>query len=185
MWIFFFLEPLIRKMKYLSFKLRIEENAWICSIDNLRQARCFSTLPFFPTVDVWRKRWWSRVPKSNESLQKSTGDFHNLRWLSSHSCFPRTVSTRRPARSLCRFCWAVFLFSLVEPVWCPAEVARPSPTGLALAACRGPAGGLCTYPSWRVRNNNNDRRKLVFWKCFGKITLINIRSSFHRCIELL
>lgn len=36
--------------------------------------QCFWSSLFFTTADVWRKRWWSRVPKSNENLQKYTGE---------------------------------------------------------------------------------------------------------------
>lgn len=36
--------------------------------------QCFWSSHFFTTADVWRKRWWSRVPKSNENLQKYTGE---------------------------------------------------------------------------------------------------------------
>lgn len=63
------------------------------------------------------------------------------------------------------------VFVLAGPVWCPAEVVRPSPTGLASAACRGPAGGPCTYPSWRVRKCYNNSQKAQFHH--GSIKCLN------------
>lgn len=43
-------------------------SVWLCMCNSSSA----SSLCFI-TVDEWQKRWWSRVPKSNENLQKYTG----------------------------------------------------------------------------------------------------------------
>lgn len=61
----------------------------------------FWTFLFCPAADVWPKRWWSRAPKSSESLQKSTGEVHVLRLLSMlhHRVPPATSECLCPRRA--------------------------------------------------------------------------------------
>lgn len=65
--------------------------------------QCFWSSLFFTTADVWRKRWWSRVPKSNENLQKYTGEVVKSRELQFFSPRPlRSESSLLVAVPQCR-----------------------------------------------------------------------------------
>lgn len=160
----------------------VTQSSWIhCSdgvmaFDNTkRQCVCgsWASSLCFITVDEWQKKWWNTVPKSNGNLLKYTGRIStseirmfSIRHFLNFSKETRTVdltlstattdplwfsSTRSCLCSNVRVSLSVFVSAGLAS--CRAEVVHPSLTGLASAVYHARVGGLCTYPSWRVRTN--------------------------------
>lgn len=145
----------------------------------------------FITADEWQKKWWNTVPKSNGNLLKYTGRISTseIRMFSVRHFFNFSKETRTVDLTLStattdplwfsstRHCLcsnvSVSAFVSAGLASCRAEVVHPSLTGLASAVYHARVGGLCTYPSWRVRTNlkhhasPSEQIPDQPWKCLG------------------